>query len=70
MNEFDYLHSTFEASSDETQSTLVEPIVYVVEDDQTLGKAIKRFLEKKLDLEVMHFMSTREFLDELDLLNK
>ena len=70
MNEFDYLHSTFEASSDEMQSTLVEPIVYVVEDDQTLGKAIKRFLEKKLDLEVMHFMSTREFLDELDLLNK
>lgn len=68
MNEFNYLHSSFE-SVDEEASSEVNPIVYVVEDDQTLGKAIKRFLEKKLSLEVVHFESTKDFLDELDLLN-
>ncbi|GAB4021354.1 MAG: sigma-54 dependent transcriptional regulator [Bdellovibrio sp.] len=69
MNEFDYLHNTFE-SDEEQSSPSISPIVYIVEDDQTLGKAIKRFLEKKLNLEVVHFESTKDFLDELDLLNK
>lgn len=51
MNEFQFLHDTYENSED----TASLPEIFLVEDDLIFGKTLKKFLQKKLGLEVNYF---------------
>ena len=51
MNEFQFLHDSYE--NDEDSVSL--PEIFLVEDDLIFGKTIKKFLQKKLSLEVNYF---------------
>lgn len=68
MNDFQYLHTSYEQDSSKSgvsaQAKL--PGIYLVEDDKVLGMTIKKFLEKKLSLTVHLFLSPTECLLELD----
>lgn len=68
MNDFQFLHTSYE--QDTTKSGLNHsvklPDIYLVEDDRVLGTTIKRYLEKKLGLNVHFFLSPSECLVELD----
>ncbi len=68
MNDFQFLHTSYE--QDTTKSGVIHsvklPDIYLVEDDRVLGTTIKRYLEKKLGLNVHFFLSPSECLVELD----
>lgn len=68
MNDFQFLHTSYE--HDSSKSTLTPsmklPDIYLVEDDRVLGTTIKKYLEKKLGLNVHFFLSPSECLIELD----
>lgn len=68
MNDFQFLHSTFEEelSKKDTKLSVIVPTVYLVEDDQVLGLTIKKFLEKKLFVNVHYYSSPAECLNDLD----
>lgn len=51
MNEFQFLHDTYE--NDEESKVL--PEIYLVEDDLIFGKTLKKFLQKKLGIEVNYY---------------
>ena len=63
MNDFQFLHNTFE---DENGPKVKLPEIYLVEDDRVLGTTIKKFLEKKLAVTVHYFTSPADCLTELD----
>lgn len=68
MNDFQYLHTSYEqvqVKSGLNNQTKI-PDVYLVEDDHVLGVTIKKYLEKKLGLTVHFFLSPNECLLELD----
>ncbi len=66
MNDFQFLHTAYEDQS-KTENTIVKlPDIYLVEDDRVLGTTIKKFLEKKLSLNVHFFLTPTECLLELD----
>jgi DNA-binding NtrC family response regulator len=60
MDDLNFLHQTYDSS---TKSKL--PKVVLVEDDETLGPTIKKYLEKKLKVEVIYFNSATTCLMEL-----
>ena len=71
MNDFHFLHSSFERDSKENSRergsvSAKLPDVYLVEDDRVLGSAIKKFLEKKSDIKVNFFTNPTDCLMELD----
>jgi len=68
VNDFQFLHNTFEDTntSKESKVDMKLPEVYLVEDDKLLGTTIKKFLEKKLSLTVHYFTSPSDCLIELD----
>ena len=69
MNDFQFLHTSFEQSSSQSQGSNVEiklPDIYLVEDDRVLGTTIKKYLEKKLGLTVHFFVTPTDCLLELD----
>lgn len=64
MKEFDFLHATFE--SDEGEENLRPlPTIYLVEDDQILGRAVQRYLKKSLGLEVVFFDNPNNCIEYL-----
>lgn len=69
MNDFQFLHTSFE-QQDQKKSGINQnlklPDVYLVEDDRVLGTTIKKYLEKKLALNVHFFLTPTECLLELD----
>lgn len=69
MNDFHFLHASFE-QQDQTHSRTTQqlklPDIYLVEDDRTLGMTIKKFLEKKMAVNVHYFLTPSECLVELD----
>lgn len=67
MNEIDFLHTTFENSTEDTARTSNKlPRIILVEDDQTLAKAIKFYLEKKLGLTVDYFTQPADCIAKID----
>ena len=68
MNEFQFLHKSFEQDSTKfsEQQGARMPSVYLVEDDRLLGTTIKKYLEKKLAINIHYFVSPSECLIELD----
>ncbi len=68
MNDFQFLHTSFE--QDQSLAEIVKrsplPDIYLVEDDRVLGTTIKKYLEKKLSLNVHFFLTPTECLLELD----
>ncbi len=69
MNDFNFLHDTFDNEFNTRRMNFSEivPDIILVEDDQILGKTIKKFLEKKLGLTVHYFLNPRDCLKEIDL---
>ena len=66
VNDFQFLHTSFEDQTKSKNSSTKLPDVYLVEDDRVLGTTIKKFLEKKLGLNVHYFLTPTECLVELD----
>lgn len=71
MNDFQFLHTSFEQDQGVTSPTERSrgsrlPDIYLVEDDRVLGTTIKKYLEKKLSLNVHFFLTPTECLLELD----
>lgn len=68
MNDFQFLHTSYETDSTKSGTNLHAklPDIYLVEDDRVLGTTIKKYLEKKLGLNVHYFLSPSECLMELD----
>ncbi len=61
MNDMTFLHKSFDdaelGSPSEDEKTLIAPDIYLVEDDELLGKSIKLYLERSLGLTVYWFVS-------------
>jgi len=71
VKDFDFLHATFDELKPKDDSKPL-PTIYLVEDDQILGRAIQRYLKKSLGLEVVFFdnpNSCIEFLNKEKLSN-
>lgn len=62
MDDLNFLHSAYDYSKNNTPKKLV-----LVEDDEVLGPTIKKYLEKKLGLEVHYFSSASDCLMKLQL---
>jgi DNA-binding NtrC family response regulator len=66
LKDFDFLFSSL---SDENQGDKPPqnlPVLYLVEDDQVLGKIIQKYLKKSLGLEVVYYANPTECLEFLD----
>lgn len=68
MNDFQFLHTSFEQDQNNagTTQSVKLPDIYLVEDDRVLGMTIKKYLEKKFSLTVHFFLTPTECLLELD----
>lgn len=68
MNDFQYLHTSYEQDGTKTNSApeVRLPDIYLVEDDRALGTSIKKYLEKTLYINVHLFFSPTDCLVELD----
>ena len=64
MKEFDFLHATFESEDGQIQEKPL-PTIYLVEDDQILGRAVQRYLKKSLGLEVVFFDNPNSCIEYL-----
>ena len=65
MEDFRFLHDSFEDDSVPTPITAQLPDIFLVEDDRMFGRTIKRYLEKKLSLKVQYFSGPNECLEFL-----
>ena len=67
MDEIKFIHDSFlkDENSLKNHDFVELPDIFIVEDDQVLGKAIKKFLEKKLNLKVNYFNSPSECINSL-----
>lgn len=63
VKDFDFLHSTFDQKDINYHSL---PVIYLVEDDQILGRAIQRYLQKSLGLEIIFFESPNNCIEYLE----
>jgi DNA-binding NtrC family response regulator len=66
LEDFEFLHSSFEGENTSTVTKQSPPDIYLVEDDQVFGKTLKKFLEKQLHLTVTYFSSPSECLLYVD----
>lgn len=69
MNDFHFLHTSFEEDSQLKGPALkveTPAVIYLVEDDRILGKTLKKFLEKKLGVVVHYFTSPTDCIVQLD----
>lgn len=62
MDDINFIQNTFE---DKIEDPII-PIVYLVEDDEFLGRTIKKYFSKKLGLETRLFHSGKDFINQLD----
>lgn len=65
MEDFRFLHDSYEDDTVPTPVTVDLPDVFLVEDDRMFGRTIKRYLEKKLSLNVQYFSGPNECLEFL-----
>ncbi|WP_273868639.1 sigma-54-dependent transcriptional regulator [Halobacteriovorax sp. GB3] len=65
MNDFDFLHNNLGENSNDFQNfdDVKIPDVVLVEDDQTLGKTIKKYLEKTLNLTIHYVQGPSQCLE-------
>jgi two-component system, NtrC family, response regulator PilR len=71
MDDLQHLHQSFD--QDDSTINSLKPRLILVEDDSSFGKPLKKYIEKKLKLEVDYFEdpdSCIEFLTKLKELNK
>lgn len=61
MDDFRFLHDSYLDETTPVVQTL--PQIILVEDDKTFGKTIKKFLEKKLNLQVSYFANPSDCLE-------
>jgi two-component system response regulator PilR (NtrC family) len=66
LNEFDFLHKTFDSLPTTKRPTDVLPKVILVEDDQILGRTVQRYLNKSLGFEVVYFDNPANCIEYLD----
>ncbi len=68
MKDFDFLHNSFEQESfiDDSLSSRELPSLYIVEDDELLGKTIQKYLSQVLGLEAHYFNDPTHCLEALD----
>ena len=68
MNDFQFLHTSYETDGSKSGNTQRAklPDIFLVEDDRVLGTTIKKYLERKLGLNVHFFLTPTECLLELD----
>jgi two-component system, NtrC family, response regulator PilR len=70
VNELDFLHLTFDQQLDQegnpVKKDVTLPPLYLVEDDQVLGKTIQKYLKKALGLEVIYFDSPATCMQYVD----
>ncbi len=66
LDDFEFLHNTFEGDDLGPTSKQDPPDIYLVEDDQVFGKTLRKFLEKQLHLTVTYFASPSECLLHVD----
>jgi DNA-binding NtrC family response regulator len=65
LKDFDFLHATFDEQNDSSEPKAL-PTIYLVEDDQILGRAIQRYLKKSLGLEVIFFDNPNTCIEYLE----
>lgn len=66
MKDFDFLFSSLSNENEEERPPQQLPTLYLVEDDQVLGKIIQKYLVKSLGLEVVYYANPTECLEYLD----
>jgi len=68
VSDFDFLHNSFNQKFElNNNGNELSPLeVVLVEDDQVLGKAIKKFLEKKIGVNVHYFLNPKDCLKEIN----
>lgn len=59
MDDFHFLHSSFDEKNEDANGQQ-KPVLYLVEDDQTFGKPLQKYIEKKLGLETRYFLSPED----------
>lgn len=64
MKDFDFLHAELDSDDDCSQKNENKPYLILVEDDLILGKTIKAYLGKTLDLPIKWFKNPKECLDD------
>jgi DNA-binding NtrC family response regulator len=65
VKDFEFLHATFDGSGDNSEGRAL-PTIYLVEDDQILGRAVQRYLKKSLGLEVVYFDNPSNCIEYLN----
>tara|TARA_R110000868_G_scaffold183422_3_gene424732 strand:+ start:18261 stop:19805 length:1545 start_codon:yes stop_codon:yes gene_type:complete len=66
MNEFDFLHQSFNSDDSSSNQLEVIPEIYLVEDDQILGQSIQKYLQKSTALVIHYFEKPSDALLALD----
>lgn len=66
MEDFRFLHDSFEDEPVDTPISANLPDILLVEDDRMFGRTIKRFLEKKLCVDVHYFSGPNSCLEFLN----
>jgi DNA-binding NtrC family response regulator len=64
LSDLDFLHESLQESGDLTGA---KPVVYLVEDDQVFGKTLKKYIEKKLNIEVRYFNGPLTLIEDLSV---
>lgn len=65
VKDFEFLHATFEEKNKVDENRPL-PTIYLVEDDQLLGRAVQRYLKKSLGLEVVFFDNPSNCIEYLN----
>lgn len=70
MDDLNFLHSTYTKDAnfeqDEMESFGLNPQIYVVEDDKTLGLSVKKYLSKTIDCDVQLFNTSFDCVAHLN----
>ena len=67
MDDFSFLHSSFENFSSSQRPSGAAPQIILVEDDQVLGKTLKKFFEKSFQIDVLYFENIHGVIEALSL---
>jgi len=65
LSDLDFLHTSLEDRGADNEKILKKPIVFIVEDDQVFGQTLKKFIEKKLNIEVRYFVGPLQAIEAL-----
>ncbi len=57
MDDLDFLQDSFDLKASKKMDARALPTVYLIEDDIVLGRTIKKYVEKKFPVSVIHFIA-------------